>query len=137
MSEPRTPNIRIMVIDDIRILCEMIRDTLRNTGYEVITFTDPIEALANIPEWKPDIIILDYAMPELDGSEVLEMIKSIRKDTGLNIGILGLSGSHPEAHHKFMEGGVDDYMDKPFRRFALIHRIERIYRTRHPYTTKV
>jgi CheY-like chemotaxis protein len=120
-----------MVIDDIRILCDMIRDTLRDTGYIVTTFTDPIKALEQIPEWKPDVIILDYAMPEINGLEVLQMIKLIRQETGLNIGVLGLSGSHPEAHHKLMEAGADDYMDKPFRRFPLIRAIERVYWKRH------
>lgn len=132
----RNPVIRVMVIDDIQILCDMIRDTLRETGYVVVTHTNPSEALANVPVWKPDIIVLDYAMPELSGVDVLEMVKIIRKETGLNIGVLGLSGSHPEAHHMLMDAGADDYMDKPFRRFPLIRAIERIYWKRHATEAK-
>ena len=119
--------IKVMVIDDIQILCNMLRDTLRNTGYEVITFTDPTLALEQIPVWKPDVIILDYAMPMISGIEVLQMIKLLREDLRLNIGVLGLSGSHPEAHAAFMDAGADEYMAKPFRRWPLIRTIERIY----------
>lgn len=128
--------IKVMVIDDIQILCNMLRDTLRNTGYTVITFTDPTLALGQIPIWKPDVIILDYAMPMISGIEVLEMIKVIREDLGLNIGVLGLSGSHPEAHAKFVDAGADDYMAKPFRRWPLIRAIERIYWKRRNFANK-
>jgi DNA-binding response OmpR family regulator len=116
-----------MVIDDIQILCDMLRDTLKGTGYDVVTFTDPMLALEQIPVYKPDIVILDYAMPNISGLDVLAMIKVMRKDLDLNIGVLGLSGSHPEAHAAFIDAGVDDYMAKPFRRWPLIRVIERIY----------
>lgn len=119
--------IRVMVIDDVKIICNMVKDTLKDAGYVVCTFVDPVKALEIIPKWKPDVVVLDFAMENLSGIDALKFIRTLEEEYNLNIAVIGLSGSHPEAEVLFMENSADAYLDKPFRRSPLVRTIERVY----------
>jgi len=66
---------KIVLIDDEPSFCEMLSFTLKKHGFDVNCYTDPKEALLKIVYDKPDVILLDLLMPELNGFSVLEHIK--------------------------------------------------------------
>ena len=67
----------VLVVDDDENLRIIYKKNLKNRGYEVETASNGVDALNKLKEWKPDIIILDIMMPELDGVKVLENLKKI------------------------------------------------------------
>jgi two-component system alkaline phosphatase synthesis response regulator PhoP len=72
--------INILVVDDERDLVWAIRHSLNDEGYEVLVAYDGLEALALARRHRPDLIVLDIAMPQLDG---LEVCHRLRQDAGL------------------------------------------------------
>jgi len=67
--------IKIVIIDDEKSFCELLSFVLKKEGFGVKCYTDPREALLNIVSDKPDLIILDLAMPVLNGFTILEYLK--------------------------------------------------------------
>jgi DNA-binding response OmpR family regulator len=67
--------IKIVIIDDEKSFCELLSFVLKKEGFDVKCYTDPQEALLNIVSDKPDLIILDLAMPVLNGFTILEHLK--------------------------------------------------------------
>jgi DNA-binding response OmpR family regulator len=67
--------IKIVIIDDEKSFCELLSFVLKKEGFEIKCYNDPQEALLNIVSDKPDLIILDLAMPVLDGFSLLEHLK--------------------------------------------------------------
>jgi len=67
--------IKIVVIDDEKSFCELLSFVLKKEGFDTKCYTDPQEALLNIVSDKPDLIILDLAMPVLNGFSLLEHLK--------------------------------------------------------------
>ncbi len=71
---------KILMIDDKLDFLEIMGERIRSWGYEVITTADPREALAAVADRRPDAIILDYKMPEMDGVDTLRQIRKIDQD---------------------------------------------------------
>jgi two-component system response regulator VicR len=67
--------IKIVIIDDEKSFCELLSFVLKKEGFDTKYYTDPQEALLNIVSDKPDLIILDLAMPVLNGFSLLEHLK--------------------------------------------------------------
>jgi two-component system response regulator VicR len=70
---------KILIIDDEKSFCEVISYTLQKSGFEINCYNDPKEALLNINDNLPDLILLDILMPEIDG---LELLVNLKKDLG-------------------------------------------------------
>ena len=85
----RTP--RILVIDDDRLLCELIRTTFELEGFEVDTAYDVIEAERVLVEARPDAILLDIGLPGIDGIFYLERLRETPQTS--RIPIIAISGS--------------------------------------------
>ena len=115
---------KIMVIDDDVKLSDLIKDFLEPHKYRVVCFNNPINALNKIKSQKPDLIILDITMPEMDGFQVLT---KIREDSKIPVIMLTARG---EVSDRIvgLELGADDYMPKPFEPEELIARIQSILR---------
>ncbi len=117
--------VKILVIDDEPSLRDMLDDILTMEGFKVITAVNGEDGLKKIYDESPDLIILDCAMPVLDGYEVLERM---RKDPILYskpvIMLTVLSGEYDEI--RGLELGADDYITKPFRSAQLIARINSV-----------
>ena len=101
---------RILVVDDEPNLRRAMEVALRLRGFEVDTAANGREALARIAQRRPDAIVLDLAMPDIDG---LALLPLIRKRT--QVPVLMLTAS-TELGDKIvaLEGGADDYLTKPF-----------------------
>ena len=115
---------KIMVIDDDARLSGLIQDFLTPHKYHVECFNDPVVALKKIKSVKPDLIILDIMMPEMDGFQVL---RKIRENQLIPVIMLTARG---EVSDRIvgLELGADDYLSKPFEPRELLARIQSIFR---------
>ena len=111
---------KILVVDDERPISDIIKFNLTKEGYEVVTAFDGREALEQFEAEKPDLVILDLMLPELDG---LEVAKEIRKTS--HTPIIMLSAKDSEFDKVIgLEIGADDYVTKPFSNRELLARIK-------------
>jgi DNA-binding response OmpR family regulator len=119
----------ILLVEDATDLAQIIARELRSAGYDVLHAVDGVTALEMHARHQPDLVILDWMLPRLDG---LEVLRQIRQDDA--IPVLMLTARDEEADRVIgLEVGADDYLTKPFsmreliaRVRALLRRIERV-----------
>ena len=115
---------RILIVDDDLHIREVIRVALKKAGMTVSEARDGKEALSRFPNDRPDLVVLDIGMPELDG---LDVCREIRKSS--DVPILFLSARDEEIDRILgLEIGGDDYVTKPFSPRELVARINVILR---------
>lgn len=115
----------ILVADDDEKLLKMVRRTLIYEGFEVITAATGREALDKLETELPDMIVLDWMMPELDG---LEMLRRLRAG-GDQIPVLMLTARDAvEDRVAGLDRGADDYLVKPFAPSELLARLRALLR---------
>jgi len=114
----------LIVDDDVRLL-KMLRRTLVYEGYDVLTAEDGQQALEEIYDQRPDVIVLDWMMPELNGLDVLQ---TLRKDQN-PVPVLMLTARDAiEDRVEGLEVGADDYLVKPFAPAELVARVRAVLR---------
>lgn len=114
---------KVIVIDDEPFILMMIEDKLKKAGIKVITLRESIKAMPVIKNEKPDLIILDWMMPELSGIELCKMLKSDPDTAGVPIFMLTAKGQ--EADEQLgLKCGVTRYITKPFSPRALLAIVE-------------
>ena len=115
---------KILVVDDEELLVKGIRFNLQNEGYDVFTGSNGLEAVNIAQTQKPDLIILDVMMPEMDGLSACSKIREFS-----NVPIILLTAK-VEDMDKLMgfEHGADDYLTKPFNILELKARIRALLR---------
>ncbi|MBE7473056.1 MAG: DNA-binding response regulator [Anaerolineae bacterium] len=115
----------ILVADDDQKLLKMVRRTLVYEGFAVITASTGREALAKMETQSPDLIVLDWMMPELDGLELLKRLRVERAD----IPVLMLTARDAiEDRVVGLDQGADDYLVKPFAPSELLARLRALLR---------
>lgn len=115
----------ILIADDDPKLLKMVRRTLIYEGFQVTTATNGRETLDQIQAERPDLIILDWMMPELDGLAVLTRLR----EAGDDIPILMLTARDTiEDRVEGLESGADDYLPKPFAPAELLARLRALLR---------
>ncbi|HEP2199038.1 TPA: response regulator transcription factor [Streptococcus pyogenes] len=111
---------KILIVDDEKPISDIIKFNLTKEGYDIVTAFDGREAVTIFEEEKPDLIILDLMLPELDG---LEVAKEIRKTS--HVPIIMLSAKDSEFDKIIgLEIGADDYVTKPFSNRELLARVK-------------
>lgn len=115
---------KIMVADDDRNICELLRLYLEKEQYSVVTANDGNEAIAKFQSESPALILLDIMMPGLDGWQVC---REIRKKSNVPIIMITAKG---ETFDKVLglELGADDYVVKPFDAKEIVARIKAVLR---------
>tara|TARA_B100000795_G_scaffold270052_1_gene262261 strand:+ start:9300 stop:9983 length:684 start_codon:yes stop_codon:yes gene_type:complete len=118
---------KILIVDDEPDILEFVGYNLENEGYIVEKANSGSEALALNKSFKPDLIILDVMMPELDGIETCYQIK---QDTSINDPKIIFLTARSEDYSEIsgLEAGADDYINKPVRPRVLLSRIKAILR---------
>jgi len=120
-----TSRIRIFVVDDEKDLTDLLHYQLGKEGFEVKFANNPFEALGKARDFNPELIILDVMMPDLDGFQLLRMIRSDNLLQKVPV-IMLTAKSGVEHRIKGLEQGADDYLGKPFDSQELILRIRSI-----------
>jgi len=114
---------KVIVIDDEPFILMMIEDKLRRAGLEIVTSRTSINAMDLIRKERPDLIILDWMMPELSGIDLCRRIKSDPELSSIPIFMLTAKGQE-EDEKKGLECGVERYIVKPFSPKALLELVE-------------
>ncbi|MBO4223647.1 response regulator transcription factor [Bradyrhizobium neotropicale] len=118
----------MLIVDDDLHIREVIRVALKKAGMNVVEARDGKEALARFASDRPDLIVLDIGMPELDG---LDVCREVRKTS--DVPILFLSARDDEIDRVLgLEIGGDDYVTKPFSPRELVARVNVILRRMNP-----
>lgn len=115
---------KIMIVDDDKNICELLRLCLEKEGYETCIAYDGTQAVSDFAKMNPSLMLLDVMMPKLDGWETL---REIRKTSNLPIIMLTAKG---DTFDKVLglELGADDYMVKPVESKELLARIKAVLR---------
>jgi len=114
----------ILVVDDEPKIVQLARDYLEHAGFAVLAASDGPTALQAARASKPDLIVLDLGLPQLDG---LDVTRSIRKDS--DVPIIMLTARSEESDKLIgLELGADDYLTKPFSPKELVARVRTVLR---------
>jgi len=121
-----TPKPSVLVIDDETQIRRLLDLTLTSNGYKVVVAENGAEGIRRAGTDKPDLIVLDLGLPDIDGTEVL---KRLREWATVPIIILSVRNSEPEII-ACLDAGADDYLVKPFRTGELLARLRTAVRHR-------
>lgn len=117
-------NKKILVVDDEERMLRFIRLNLEHDGFQVIEAVKGHEALEKMRTGMPDIILLDVMLPDIDGFEVLKMIREISTTPVIMLTAKG----EEDDRVKGLELGADDYVTKPFSPRELVSRVKAVLR---------
>ena len=117
-------NKRILVVDDEERMVRFIRLNLEHDGFQVIEAFNGKQAMNKIRESLPDLVLLDVMMPDIEGFDVLEMI---RENNDVPV-IMLTAKSEEDDRIKGLELGADDYITKPFSPRELTSRVKAVLR---------
>ncbi len=114
----------LLVVDDDRKITDMLRRTLAYEGYRVVVASDGQEALSRAQTERPDLVVLDWLMPRLNGIETAKLLRAVS-----DIPILMLTARDAVEHRvEGLNSGADDYLVKPFAPEELLARIRALLR---------
>jgi DNA-binding response OmpR family regulator len=119
---------KILVVDDEPKITEVVKLYLERDGFEVATAANGRQAVERASAYKPDLIVLDLNLPDIDG---LEVCRTIRKQS--NVPIIMLTGRGEEVDKIVgLELGADDYVTKPFSAREIVARVRAVLRRKAP-----
>jgi DNA-binding response OmpR family regulator len=116
---------KVVVIDDEPFILMMIEDKLKNARIEVVTLRSSINAVEVIRKEKPDLVILDWMMPEISGIEVCRALKQDPETSGIPIFMLTAKGQDAD-EQMGLKSGVARYITKPFSPKALLEMVQEV-----------
>jgi two-component system phosphate regulon response regulator PhoB len=129
MTESGEP--RVMVVEDESALSTLLRYNLEREGYRVFEAKDGEEALILAEEVKPDVVVLDWMLPELSGIEVCRRLRG--RGHMRNVPIVMLTARGEEADRiRGLDTGADDYIVKPFSMTEFLARLRAVMRRVRP-----
>jgi adenylate cyclase len=120
------PN-KILIVDDEPFNLDLLEQELADQGYTIERANDGAEALEKLPSFMPDVILLDYMMPKMNGLEVLKRLRADERHKGLPV-ILLTAKATQEDKIRGLDAGADDYVIKPFDSFELLARVRAMIR---------
>jgi two-component system phosphate regulon response regulator PhoB len=118
---------KIVVIDDEPFILMMIEDKLKRAGFRVITMRESTNALPLIKKERPDLVILDWMMPELSGIELCKMMKGDPALSDIPVFLLTAKGQDTDKQMG-MQCGATLYITKPFSPRGLLEMVNKVIR---------
>jgi two-component system KDP operon response regulator KdpE len=101
---------RVLVVDDEAEVRTAVRRGLELMGYEIEVASDGLEGVSKVEAWRPDVVLLDLAMPRMGGLSAIENIRTWSKVPIIVLSVMGEEADKVRA----LETGADDYLTKPF-----------------------
>lgn len=123
----KTKDIRILLVDDEPDILEIVNYNLSAEGYEVFTAKNGVDAIAKAKKKHPHLIILDVMMPEMDGIEACEILRST---PGLENTVITFLTARGEDYSQVagFDAGADDYITKPIKPKVLVSKVKALLR---------
>lgn len=116
---------KVMLVDDDETILETLEFNLKRHGFETVTFKNGKEALSRFDNTNPNLVIIDWMLPDLVGPEICKLIRLRSSD----VPILMLTGrANPADVAEGLSSGADDYLSKPFSVVELMARIQALLR---------
>jgi len=122
---------KIAIIEDEADIRELLANYLKKAGFEVSKFEDGSSFLKSLTKEKPDLVILDLMLPDLDGIEICRYLRSHDEFSSVLIMILTAKGNEEEKVQG-LESGADDYIVKPFSLKEVLARVKALLRRTTP-----
>lgn len=114
----------VLVIEDDQRIRETIARSLTDEGHAVRTEGRGADALSVVVDWQPDVVVLDLGLPDLDGTDVLRMVRSVSA-----VPIIVATARDDDAEMvRVLDAGADDYIIKPYSAAQLVARIRAVLR---------
>ena len=126
-------SIKILVVEDEEAISHLLKYNLTAEGYEVNIVDDGDDALISAEEFQPDIILLDWMLPNVSGIEICRQLRA-RKETRAIPVIMLTARAEEEDRLRGFDKGADDYVTKPFSMKELVARIHAVLRRTNPET---
>jgi adenylate cyclase len=127
------PN-KILIVDDEPFNLDLLEQELDEQNYTIERANDGAEALDKVPVFQPDLILLDYMMPKMNGLEVLRRLREDALYTRIPV-ILLTAKATQEDKVRGLDAGADDYVIKPFDSFELLARVRAMMRIKQMHDT--
>ena len=125
LNEHTASPTRILVVDDEPSIVDAVATALRYEGFDVEEATNGRDAIASVARFEPDLIVLDWMLPDIEGIEVGRRIR----DRGFKTAILFLTAKEAvENKVEALRAGGDDYVTKPFSLAEIVARVQAILR---------
>ena len=126
-------NGKIFIIEDETSIIQLVQHNLEKNGFLVSSSLNGNDGLKELKKFQPDLLLLDWMLPDLSG---IEICKNIRKDNSFkNLPVIMLTAKGEEEDKiKGLDSGVDDYLTKPFSFNELMARIKAVLRRSNPNT---
>ena len=121
---------KILLVDDEKDILEFLSYNLQKEGYQVFTAVNGIEAIEKTKKYKPDLLILDVMMPEMDGISACEKIRLLPSSKDILILFLTARAEDYSELAGF-DAGADDYVTKPIKPKLLISRIKALLKRKN------
>jgi two-component system OmpR family response regulator len=125
LNERTAPPARILVVDDEPSIVDAVATALRYEGFHVEEAANGRDAISSVARFEPDLVVLDWMLPDIDGIEVGRRIR----DRGFKTAILFLTAKEAVEHKvEALRAGGDDYVTKPFSLAEVVARVQAILR---------
>jgi CheY-like chemotaxis protein len=129
-GDTHMPTSCVLVVDDNIQNVELMQAYLETLACTVHTAADGMEALAKVPQVKPDLILLDIMMPKMSGFEVCRRLKADPKTRDIPILMVTALNELGDIE-RGVESGTDDFLTKPINKLELLTRVKSLLRVRH------
>ena len=131
-GDRRSTMTTVLIADDDRRITDMLRRTLSYEGYRVVSAADGCEALDLVQSQRPDVVVLDWLMPGVDGLEVARRIRAASSGEAPTPILMLTARDAVEDRVEGLDSGADDYLVKPFAPAELLARIRVLLRRWEP-----
>ncbi|KDQ69496.1 response regulator [Streptomyces sp. NTK 937] len=121
---------RVLVVDDNKVIRQLIKVNLELEGFEVVTAADGVECLDLVHRICPDVITLDVVMPRLDGIQTATRLRADPRTSALPVAVV--SACTPFEVDAGVAAGVDAFLEKPFEPSELVRVVRRLMRKQGP-----